>query len=81
MRAVRLLRLLPLAGAVLLAAPAGAADGGPACTYTELANIPLRYTGPALEITLGGEIQGTPARMAAGVGAVALQWSLPSTST
>lgn len=70
MRTACLLRLLPLA-AVLLAAPAGAADGSPACTYTELANIPLRYTGPGLEVTLGGEIQGTPARMLVDTGAFA----------
>jgi predicted aspartyl protease len=65
-------RLLPLTvAAALLAPPAGAAGAAPACTYTELANIPLRYTGPDLEVTLGGEIDGTPARMLVDTGAFA----------
>jgi predicted aspartyl protease len=58
-------RFLPLLGALAMAAGSSpaAADDKPACQYVELAKVPLHYTGPSLEITMEGVINGTPAQM------------------
>jgi predicted aspartyl protease len=64
------LRHLPCcAAALLLAGPAWAADDRPACAYVEAAQVPIHYTGPGLEITIDGMINGTPALMLADTGA------------
>jgi predicted aspartyl protease len=39
------------------------------CTYTPVGKLPLRYTGPSLEITTGGSINGTPAEFLVDTGA------------
>lgn len=65
--------LLPLLAALALAAPgAGAAGDKPACTYAQVASFPLRYSGPALEITVDGEIDGAPARMLVDTGSFSI---------
>jgi predicted aspartyl protease len=53
----------------LLASATAVAGDKPACTYVEVAKIPLHYSGPDLEITLDGEIDGTPAPMLVDTGA------------
>jgi predicted aspartyl protease len=55
-------RFLPLLGALALAAGPSHADDKPACQYAELARVPLHYTGPSLEVTMEGSIDGTPAQ-------------------
>jgi len=50
------------------AAPVLAQDK-PACQYVQLAKLPLHYRGAALEITMDGVINGTPAVMLADTGA------------
>lgn len=60
----RSLILLAISAAcALLTCPAHAADNNPECRFTELARLPLQYTGPALQVTLAGTINGTPANM------------------
>lgn len=57
-------RLLPvLCTAAALALPAGAAASQATCKYLEAARVKLDYTGPGLEITMPGTINGKPARM------------------
>lgn len=61
-------------GALVLAAlalpgAAAAQAAAPACKYVEFASVPLRYTGPHLEITMTGSINGTPALMLVDTGA------------
>ncbi|QNA97664.1 retroviral-like aspartic protease family protein [Massilia sp. Se16.2.3] len=52
------------------ASTVAAADAEPArCQYTRVARLPLQYTGPALQITTEGSIDGTPARMLVDTGA------------
>lgn len=47
-----------------------AADAEPArCRYAKVAKLPLQYTGPSLQITTEGVINGTPARMLVDTGA------------
>lgn len=41
------------------------------CTYTPIGKLPLRYTGPGLEITTEGSINGTPAELLVDTGAYA----------
>ena len=48
---------------------AQAAPDAQKCTYTPLAKLPLRYTGPSLMITTEGTINGTPAVMLVDTGA------------
>ena len=61
------------AGALFLAAlalpGAAAVQDATACKYVEFASVPLRYTGPHLEITMTGSINGTPALMLVDTGA------------
>jgi predicted aspartyl protease len=46
--------------AFILSGAALAADG---CTYIELAELPVKYAGPALVPTIAGAVNGKPARM------------------
>ncbi len=41
------------------------------CTYTPIGKLPLRYSGPGLEITTVGSINGTPAELLVDTGAYA----------
>lgn len=55
-----------LAFASLLAALPAHAQGEPApksCKYLNVATVPLRYTGPGLEITMEGSLDGSPATL------------------
>jgi predicted aspartyl protease len=54
--------------AIALASSSAAAQGKPACQYLQLARLPLHYTGPTLDITMDGTINGTPAAMLADTG-------------
>ena len=58
---------LALAAPLVHAADAGAA--APACRYVAVAKLPLHYTGPMLQITTDGVINGTAARMLVDTGA------------
>jgi predicted aspartyl protease len=59
-----------LAALAITTGAAHAAGAEPAaCQYVQLAKLPLRYTGPSLEITMEGIIDGTPALMLADTGA------------
>jgi predicted aspartyl protease len=46
--------------ALILSGAALAADG---CTYIELAELPVKYAGPALVPTIAGSVNGKPARL------------------
>ena len=46
--------------AFVIGGSARAADG---CTYIELAELPVKYAGPALVPTIAGSVNGKPARM------------------
>jgi predicted aspartyl protease len=71
-------RFLPLLG--VLAIHAAAAEGTKdACKYVELAKLPLHYTGPGLQVTMEGVIDGTPATMLVDTGA--FQTALTRTGT
>jgi predicted aspartyl protease len=59
--------LLGLAFALIPLAHAGAAPEK--CAYIPLAKLPLRYSGPGLEITTPGTINGTPADFLVDTGA------------
>ena len=48
---------------------AAVAQDQAACQYMELARLPLHYTGPGLQVTMDGTINGTPAVMLADTGA------------
>ena len=66
-RLFRSLLALALGGALL---PATAAEtGAPACRYTEVASLPLHYTGPGLAVTAEGSINGNPATLLVDTGA------------
>jgi predicted aspartyl protease len=58
-----------VACALLLAGQARAADDKPRCAYVQIASVPVHYTGPGLQITIDGIINGTPAAMLADTGA------------
>lgn len=61
--------LLPVLLA-LSAQQAHAADNeAPRCRYIAIATLPVHYTGPYLEITTSGVIDGTPAQMLIDTGA------------
>jgi hypothetical protein len=51
--------LLALSASFVHAADAGA----PRCRYVTIAKLPLQYTGPSLQVTTKGVIDGTPATM------------------
>lgn len=59
--------LATLALSSFVSAPAAGAE--PGCKYVEVARLPLRYTGPSLDITTDGTINGTPATMLVDTGA------------
>lgn len=65
------LRLLPIAATLLaIATPLHAAsDPAPRCEYHKVANLPLSYTGPNLNLTIAGQINGAPAPMLIDTGA------------
>lgn len=62
-----IIRLLGAACAFLPLAHAVAQN----CTYTPIGKLPLRYSGPGLEITTEGSINGTPAELLVDTGAYA----------
>lgn len=45
------------------------ADQAPGCKYFPIAELPLRYTGPALQVTIDGSIDGVPGPMLVDTGA------------
>jgi predicted aspartyl protease len=55
--------------AILPATPALHAAEAPACTYTEVANVPIRYVGNAMAPAVDGVINGAPATMLVHTGA------------
>lgn len=67
------MKLLPrlLACVALLAALPAHADEALAkgCKYVNIASVPLRYTGPGLELTMEGSLNGTPATWLVDTGA------------
>lgn len=60
---------LTLGAACALAPIVHAAAEPPKCTYTPIGKLPLRYSGPSLEITTAGTINGTPAELLVDTGA------------
>jgi len=54
---------------VFLPASAQAQAEAPKCRFTEIASLPLHYTGPGLDLTTEGSINGTPATMLVDTGA------------
>lgn len=59
-----------MAALSLAACPLSAqAADAPACKYTQLAKLPLQYSGPALQVTTVGSIDHTPATMLVDTGA------------
>lgn len=46
-----------------LPAHAATESGAKSCKYVNVATVPVRYTGPALEITMEGSLNGTPASL------------------
>jgi clan AA aspartic protease (TIGR02281 family) len=67
MKPTNALLALVLCGALLPAAQAG--TDAPACHYTEVASLPLHYTGLSLAVTTKGSINGSPATMLVDTGA------------
>lgn len=65
--------------ALLPGSYARADDDKPRCQYVRVAELPLRYTGPGLQVTTDGVIDGTPAPMLVDTGAD--QVSLSRTGT
>jgi predicted aspartyl protease len=59
----RALTRLTLGAACALAPLAHAAAEPAKCSYTPIGKLPLRYSGPSLEITTQGSINGTPAEL------------------
>lgn len=55
--------------AALLCALAHADDTPPKCKYVQIAEIPLRYTGPTLQVTTDGTINGVAGPMLVDTGA------------
>ena len=54
---------------LLATLPAHAAPGSEGCKYVNVASVPVRYTGPSLEITMEGSLNGTPATLLVDTGA------------
>lgn len=65
------LSLRAIACAAVLGALPGAA-GAASCSYAQAASFPLRYTGPGLEVTLDGEINGSPASLLVDTGSFSI---------
>jgi predicted aspartyl protease len=64
--------ILPLLALTLfstLLPAARAQSDAPACRYTEVASLPLHYTGTGLQVTTEGSINGNPATMLVDTGA------------
>ena len=64
----RIIAAFALCGACLPAIAAEQADA-PKCHYVRIAELPLRYSGPSLEITAEGSINGSRATMLVDTGA------------
>jgi predicted aspartyl protease len=62
-------RLLITLSAFFLCAAAHAGDEPPKCQYVEIAELPLRYSGPSLQVTTDGVIDGLPGPMLVDTGA------------
>lgn len=65
-------RILPswlILSAAVLCTSAHAADDGDSCHYIQVAELPLRYTGPSLQLTTDGTIDGVPGPMLVDTGA------------
>jgi len=62
-------RLLAALLLTLSASLVHAAAEAPRCRYLAVAKLPLRYTGPSLQVTTDGVIDGTPALMLVDTGA------------
>ena len=58
-----------LLSAALLCTAAHGADEAPGCKYFPIAELPLSYTGPALQVTTDGSIDGVPGPMLVDTGA------------
>lgn len=58
-----------LAAVAVCATVSPAASAQPACTYERVARLPLSYSGPGLQITTPGTINGKPATMLVDTGA------------
>lgn len=63
------LAALAMGLALPLTASAAPAPAPASCKYVEIAKLPLNYTGPSLEITTTGSINGTPSVMLLDTGA------------
>lgn len=61
--------LLLVLAALLAGAPADAAPAAGSCQYQLLTTLPVRYTGPRLNLTIEGQINGTAADMLVDTGA------------
>jgi predicted aspartyl protease len=67
---MKLLSRLLACSLLLAALPAHAADAeAKGCKYINVASVPVRYTGPHLEITMEGSLNGTPATLLVDTGA------------
>ncbi|SFD18310.1 aspartyl protease family protein [Massilia yuzhufengensis] len=67
----RALTRLTLGAACAFLPLAHAAAEAAKCSYTPIGKLPLRYSGPSLEITTEGTINGTPAELLVDTGAYA----------
>ena len=62
--------LAALACAALFSLPAHAQDIDPkGCLYVNVASVPVHYTGPGLDLTMDGAINGAPAQLLVDTGA------------
>jgi predicted aspartyl protease len=66
---------LCLPAALSCSASARADDATPTCTYLQLTELPLRYTGSGLQVTTNGTIDGQPATMLVDTGASSISLS------
>jgi predicted aspartyl protease len=64
--------ILGVAALALLTPAAKADQAKPACTYAEVAQFPLHYSGPGLEITVDGQMNGSPALMLVDTGSYSI---------
>lgn len=55
--------------ALAFSVPLGQAAEAPRCRYATVGKLPLQYTGPSLQVTTEGVINGTPATMLVDTGA------------
>jgi clan AA aspartic protease (TIGR02281 family) len=62
-------RPIALAAVLLTASLAQAADGPAECHFTRVAEMPLAYTGPGLQVTTEGTINGVPVTVLVDTGA------------